>query len=616
VTGSQFAAGTIVTPDRLPWARALWRSFAEHHPQVPFAVVALGEPDPSALLPDDGFELLGPAALGLDEREYGWMRAIYDGFELSCAVKPWLLRHLLAEVAPAAVYLDADILVCAPLDALAQRAARSGVLLTPHLLDPPAGDGAETLAANLLRLGQFNAGFVAVGRSGIPFLRWWGERLRRDCVDHSDEEPLRFVDQRWLDLAINCFQIEVLRARGANVAYWNVGSRLVTRDARGYAVDGEPLLFMHFSGFDPKEPGRLSRHAHQPPRVDADGTCAVGELCALYAQLLARAGLKLPPAPAQGLDAPPAPAHSGPELLPTPAQAGPELSASPAQAGSELSASPAQVDPEAPAPSPAPSPQPSLPGGLSPTPAARRALRAALVEAERVGPRAPDPRDDAAVLEWLRAPMTPAGTSRYLWALRASRRALRERFPAVPGPDEGPLQRWSALDGLEEGLVEPALAGRATPVALDRERPFVVLVHADEALADPALLEGVATVLAPDAGALLLFAPGWEAGSFTCLMTPVLRQAGLEEPGAPDALGVLVAAAGAALAPLVDVVLTRRPPAAGLECVPHVGDARGLRSMRPRTPAGLVADGAFALRDGGFAPAGDPAGAPVRSARA
>ena len=164
-----FAAGTVITSEYLPWARVLAASFAVHHPGVRFVVTVLDEPDPGRLRDGDPFELARPADIGLAGAEYGWLRAIYDGFELCCAVKPWLLRYLLAG-ADAALYLDSDILVCDSLAAIAAQATDAGVVLTPHALTPLPDDGLVPSEDTLLRLGQFNAGFVAVGHRGAAFL--------------------------------------------------------------------------------------------------------------------------------------------------------------------------------------------------------------------------------------------------------------------------------------------------------------------------------------------------------------------------------------------------------------------------------------------------------------
>ncbi len=45
-----------------------------------------------------------------------------------------------------------------------------------------------------------------------------------------------------------------------NVAYWNLGPRRLTASGGGYLVNGEPLTFFHFSGYDPRRPWLLSRH--------------------------------------------------------------------------------------------------------------------------------------------------------------------------------------------------------------------------------------------------------------------------------------------------------------------------------------------------------------------
>ncbi|HET7050478.1 MAG TPA: glycosyltransferase [Solirubrobacteraceae bacterium] len=398
-----YAGGTVVTSDYLPWARVLGRSFAEHNPGAAFTILVLDEPKPDQLRDGDSFELIGPQDVAIDPVTYQWMATIYDGFELSCALKPWLLRHLLRG-ADAALYLDSDILVCGSVQPIARRANENGLVLSPHRLEPPPADGLQPDEDTFLRLGQFNGGFLAVGPSAGAFLDWWGQRLVHDCVHHTDADPLRFVDQRWLDLTVNYFEVDVLRDRGANVAYWNLDTRALEHGPRGYTVDGEPLKFIHLSGFDPSAPGRLTTH---PARVEADHSPALAQICREYASALVDAG----------------------------------------------------VQPKA-----GPSQTPTLAGSIVLTPPIKGALRAVLRDAG-ADTAAPDPRAAADVLAWLHAPVTPRGTSRYLMGLHASHAAVRREFAQVPGDDEPRYQGWAAAQGVAMGLALPAPAQPPAPAA-------------------------------------------------------------------------------------------------------------------------------------------------------
>jgi hypothetical protein len=521
--GITYAAGTVVTSDYLPWARVLADSFVVHNPRARFIVAVLDEPDPAQLRTDDRFELIRAADIGLGGAEFDWMTTIYDGFELSCAVKPRLLRHLLT-MADAALYLDSDILICASLAEIAEQARSAGLLLSPHTLEPLPHDGLMPDDDVLLRSGQFNGGFVGVGPQGVAFLDWWSERLARGCVVGGAPEPERFVDQRFLDLAVNYFPSAILRDRGANVAYWNLATRSLELGPDGYAVDGGPLRFMHFSGFDPFKPHVLSRYAGQPERVTIAGSPALAQLCHDYTERLASAGLP--------------PAGGG-------------------------------------------KPVPELEPGIALTRPVRRAIRAALVDAERSG-TAPltGPRDPEALWTWLRAPVTPNGLPWYLWGLWQSQPVLRHQFPGIPGPDEARYLDWAAHDGVAFELVTPGLAEAARPVELQGAHGFTVLTDASELVADPSLLAGLAdSFCASDDMTLVIRAGGRDAQRLERDLEPLLGTVGLDGPDSPDMLGLVDPVAPRALAPLVDAILTRRPADPALAHVPHADGVAALRAM-------------------------------------
>ena len=527
-TAPPYAAGAVITSDYLPWARVTASSFAAHNPGVRFVVLVADEPSPMQLRDHEPFELARLADVGLDGPEGDWMRLIYDGLELSCALKPWLLRLLLAD-AQAALYLDADLFVCGSLSEVAALARRESVVLSPHSLQPRTSPGLPD-DDHLLRIGQFNGGFVAVGQGGREFVDWWASRLARGCTGWDAAAPLRFLDQRWLDLVVNYFPCAIDRDPGANVARWNLFQRRLELAGDSYTADGRPLRFVHFSGFDPGDPTTLSRLQRPHPSIDIERSPALARLVGDYVEQLLLAGWA------------------------------PRGERAPAQAG-----------------------------GITLTAQVRAAIRAALVESERAGV-APDagPSDPQVLHRWLTAPASPGGTSWYLLGLWASVPRLRGAFPRVPGADEPAYLTWSLNEGLAVGLVPPGLAGAARALRLDGAAPFVVLLEAAEIRERPAILAGLAeSFRAGDGVSFLLAAPGAEPDALIAELGTVLAEHGLDDDDSPDVIAVLDAAAPAAIAPLADVVLTRRPATAfgPLPIAPDVAAVRTLRGTGPATPA-------------------------------
>jgi hypothetical protein len=139
----------------------------------------------------------------------------------------------------------------------------------------------------ILRAGSFNAGFVAVSESpeARSFLEWWASRT----AHWGFVAPERGYqgDQKWLDLAPSLFRgVVALRDPGSNVGAWSLHARRVERGAAGLTVNGSPLAFFHFSGFDPDDPSRLSRYQN---RVRLEDHPAVAELAADFARRIVAA---------------------------------------------------------------------------------------------------------------------------------------------------------------------------------------------------------------------------------------------------------------------------------------------------------------------------------------
>ncbi|MCW2981920.1 MAG: glycosyltransferase [Solirubrobacterales bacterium] len=278
---------TIIARNYLAQARVLARSFKEVHPDGNCAVLVIDDPegyvDPAA----EQFELLTIHDIGLPDAER--MAAFYDVMELSTAVKPWLLRTLLARPGFDSVsYLDPDIQVFSSLAKIEEEALEHGIVLTPHFTAPLPRDGRRPREEDILIAGTYNLGFIGLGagKCADELLDWWSERLENECL--NDPANGHFVDQRWIDLAPGFWpDLFLLREVNYNIAYWNLPTRTLEADGAGYKVDGEPLRFFHFSGYDPRRPRELSKHQN---RIKLAAHPELQRICDEYGALLKENG--------------------------------------------------------------------------------------------------------------------------------------------------------------------------------------------------------------------------------------------------------------------------------------------------------------------------------------
>ena len=183
--------------------------------------------------------------------------------ELNTAVKPFAFSKFFRESGyERVIYLDPDITVYRPMVELLGLLERHSVILTPHLTEFLPDDNCSPDNLRILQTGTNNLGFLALrqGEQALCLVDWWCKQLYDQCrVALADGV---FVDQKWMDLALPCIEsATLLRHPGYNVAYWNLPHRRITRDEHGaYWVNGKPLTFFHFSGFNPASPKVVSKH--------------------------------------------------------------------------------------------------------------------------------------------------------------------------------------------------------------------------------------------------------------------------------------------------------------------------------------------------------------------
>lgn len=288
---------TILTTNYLPKALALADSLRRHEDGAELKILFADIRRDDDLPQVDGVECLSTAALRVSERSVLQIAMTYDLVEFATAVKPLLLKALLAD-ADQVVYLDPDTYLTSPMVELSPelQASDGGILLTPHFLEPVPKD-ADMTEAHMLAVGVFNLGFCGVDRRAIGFLDWWWDHLSVECL----YEPLAglFVDQKWVDIGSTLFNARSLRHTGYNVGLGNLRERPLAIDAEGYynTSNGERLRLFHFHAFDSSNPTRLSMRFEHTREAELDEDSAIRALCLEYAEVLRGFEQSLPPAP-------------------------------------------------------------------------------------------------------------------------------------------------------------------------------------------------------------------------------------------------------------------------------------------------------------------------------
>ena len=181
------SACTIVSRNYLSHARILAESFARHEPQGRFYLLVVDRVPEGTELPDY-IQLVDLSALELPHLYEMCFK--YDVTELSTAVKPALLAHLMSAHGETRLsYFDPDILIDRPLVELRQRLERGGIVLVPHLLDEIPLDGHRPNEQDILIAGSYNLGIHRASPHG-------GDEASAGVVGRAPARPLPGEPQR------------------------------------------------------------------------------------------------------------------------------------------------------------------------------------------------------------------------------------------------------------------------------------------------------------------------------------------------------------------------------------------------------------------------------------
>jgi len=250
---------TLVTRNYAHYAQVLLASCRAAHPEATLFVCYADRPPADWREAVPGTRIVYGDELGIPD--WPTFTFQYTPFELSCALKPHLLRHVLDQGYDEVVYLDGDMTVYGPLASVFAALERSSIVITPHLLAPLPDDGERPHEQAFLVSGAYNAGFLALRNDGTTrrFLDWWRAMVARRC--YTDLAASVFVDQKWLDLVPGLFEgVHLLRDPGCNAGHWTLSQFPVepladpVRTRSGVAIGQSPLVLFHFSRMTPAAP--------------------------------------------------------------------------------------------------------------------------------------------------------------------------------------------------------------------------------------------------------------------------------------------------------------------------------------------------------------------------
>jgi len=277
---------TIVSRNYLHYARTLMAGVEQFAPGAD-RLVGLCDERGDFDFSEENFDLLELRELEIPQIDKFIFR--YTILELNTAIKPYIISALFQRGYKKVIYFDPDIRIYRSLDGMLSLLDEHQMLLTPHLTGP-LDDDLFPSELNILVSGTYNLGYIGLCNTADMrrFAHWWEGKLYTECV--VDVKRGLFVDQKWVDLAPGMYEgVYINRNPGWNTAYWDLKHRRVEVDDGEYSVNGEPLVFFHFSGFSGKAT-TLSKHQNRYSKKSAGA--AVAALCRDYAAELEDNGLE------------------------------------------------------------------------------------------------------------------------------------------------------------------------------------------------------------------------------------------------------------------------------------------------------------------------------------
>lgn len=163
-------------------------------------------------------------------------------WEYYATLKAPFLLHVLQSLEPGSLlaFVDADTCFFSSPQALADETGTAPIAISPHRFSPQLDA--------LRNYGRYNAGFGIWRQhpTGLRCLHDWSEDCIRWC--HNRVENGKFMNQGYLDQWPRRYpDLVELQHPGHNLAPWNLDRHALRARNHGLEVDGQALIFFHFS---------------------------------------------------------------------------------------------------------------------------------------------------------------------------------------------------------------------------------------------------------------------------------------------------------------------------------------------------------------------------------
>lgn len=186
----------------------------------------------------------------------------YDNFEMSCFSKIIAAAYIFSKMDSddILIFSDADLYFKESIQPLIDEMNTKDILLTPHINYPEEDSMFEQ---EYLIHGWINAGFMIFRKGNIKVEEIFSWLIDRIFYRGFNAPYLyMFVDQSWISSLPFLFKDNVVISNNqcANVAYWNLNERKVSKKNNQFYINDKSLIFFHFSGYDKNQKEILSKH--------------------------------------------------------------------------------------------------------------------------------------------------------------------------------------------------------------------------------------------------------------------------------------------------------------------------------------------------------------------